>query len=116
MCTVAPDPTSSQARVPVRHVSYSYGSCLPPRESSGAPRVPQLWILPLYQEGSGAVTACPAVSYGPRASSIKKSLADLPVQLASHVPNARTHVSKVLDVKAIMGLQDVRAGSVINAY
>jgi hypothetical protein len=37
----------------------------------------------------------------------KKSLAGLPIQLDSHVPNARVHVSEALDIRAIMGLQDV---------
>jgi hypothetical protein len=37
------------------------------------------------------------------------------VQLGPHVPNARAHVSKVLDIRAIMGLQDVQAGSTVNA-
>jgi hypothetical protein len=35
--------------------------------------------------------------------------------LGKHVPNAHVHVSKVSDVRAIMGLQDVRAGSAFNA-
>jgi hypothetical protein len=39
----------------------------------------------------------------------------MPVQLDTHVPNERAHVSKVLDARAIMGLQDVRAGSAVNA-
>jgi hypothetical protein len=37
------------------------------------------------------------------------------VQLGSYVPNARTHVSKAPDVRAIMGLQDVRVGNTVNA-
>jgi hypothetical protein len=53
---------------------------------------------------------------GPWASSIQKSLAGLPVQLGQHVPNARAHISKALDIKAIMGLQNVRACSAVNAY
>jgi hypothetical protein len=35
----------------------------------------------------------------------------MPVQLDMHVPNARTHISKTPDVRAIMSLQDVRVGS-----
>jgi hypothetical protein len=31
-----------------------------------------------------------------------------------HVLNARTQISKALDIRAIMGLQDVRAGSAVN--
>jgi hypothetical protein len=46
---------------------------------------------------------------------MKKSLAGLPVQQGSPIPNACVHISKVPDVMAIMGLQDVRAGTVVNA-
>jgi hypothetical protein len=84
-------------------------------ESSSASCVIQLQILPPYWEGSGATTACPVVSCGSRASGIKKSLADLPMQLGLHVPNARVHVSKAPNDRAIIGLQDVRAGSTFNA-
>jgi hypothetical protein len=45
----------------------------------------------------------------------KKNLAGLPVQLGSHVPNACALVSKASDIRAITDLQDVWAGSVINA-
>jgi uncharacterized heparinase superfamily protein len=75
------------------------------------PCVPWLRILPPYWEGSGAATACPAVSYGSRASTIKKSLAGLPVQLGLHVLNVCAHVSKAPDIRVIMGLQDVRTCS-----
>jgi hypothetical protein len=54
--------------------------------------------------------------YGPQALSIKKSRAGLPVQLGTHVPNTRAHVSKAPHVRAIMRLQDVQAGSVVNTY
>jgi hypothetical protein len=36
------------------------------------------------------------------------------MQLGMHVPNARTHIFKAPHVRAIMRLQDVRAGSVVN--
>jgi hypothetical protein len=36
------------------------------------------------------------------------------VQLGTHVPNARPHISKAPHVRAIMLLQDVQAGSVVN--
>jgi hypothetical protein len=98
----------------VRHVPYSSGSCLPRGEGSRASHVLRLQTLPPYREGSGATTACPAVPCGPWASNIKESLADLPVRLDPHVPNARAHVSKAPDVKAIMGLQDVRVDNAIN--
>jgi hypothetical protein len=54
--------------------------------------------------------------YGPQASSIKKSLAGLSVQLGTHVPNARAHVSKAPHVRAIMHLQYVQAANVVNTY
>jgi hypothetical protein len=38
---------------------------------------------------------------------IKENLACEPMQLGSHVSKARTYVSKVPDVRAIMGLQNV---------
>jgi hypothetical protein len=53
----------------------------------------------------------PAAPCGPQVASIKKGLAVLPVQLGTHVSNARTHVSKALDIRVIMGLQDVRTSS-----
>jgi hypothetical protein len=96
MWIVAPDPASLLGRAPV------------------PPRVPLLRNLPPFQEGSGAVTHH-AVPCGPRASRIKKSLADLPMQLGSWVSKAHMHVSKVADARAIMGLQDMRAGDISNA-
>jgi hypothetical protein len=68
----------------------------------------------LSAEVGSSATMCPTGPYGPRASSIKKSLAGLPVQLDMHVPNAHTHVFKAPHVRAIMLLQDVQAGSVVN--
>jgi hypothetical protein len=38
------------------------------------------------------------------------------VQLGTYVPNTHAHVFKVPDIRVIMCLQDVRAGSVVNAY
>jgi hypothetical protein len=63
--------------------------------------------------GSDAATY-PTGPYGPRDSSIKKSLADLPVQLGTHAPNAHAHVSKVPHIRVIMRLQDVQTDSVVN--
>jgi hypothetical protein len=100
----------------VRHVSYSSGSCLPAREGSETPRILRLRILPPYREGFGATTTCPTVFYGAWASGIKKSLACLLVQLGTHVPNARVPVSKVPDIRATMGLQDMRVGCAVNAH
>jgi hypothetical protein len=51
----------------------------------------------LVQMGSGTTTY-PTVPYGPRVSSIKKSLAVLHVQLDMYVPNAHAQVSKVSDM------------------
>jgi hypothetical protein len=77
-------------------------------------RVLRLRTLLLYREGSDAIT-CHVVPCGPQASSIKKSLADLPMQLGSHVFKAQTQVSNAANVRVIMGLQDVQAGGVSNA-
>jgi hypothetical protein len=63
--------------------------------------------------GSDTIT-CPRDPCGPRVSSIKKRLADLPAQLGMHVPNERVHVSKVPHVRVIVHLQDVRTSSVVN--
>jgi hypothetical protein len=67
----------------------------------------------LAEVGSGAAT-CPAGPYEPWASSIKKSLPGLPVQLGTHVPNARVRVFSAPHVRFIMRLQDVQADSVVN--
>jgi hypothetical protein len=45
---------------------------------------------------------------------MKKSLANLHVQLGTHVPNARVHVSKAAHVRAIIRLQDVWGDSIVN--
>jgi hypothetical protein len=44
------------------------------------------------------------VSCGPWDISIKKSLAGIPVQLGSHVPNAHAYISKTPDIRTIMGM------------
>jgi hypothetical protein len=58
---------------------------------------------PSAEVGSSAVM-CPVVPYGPRGSNIKKNLADLFMKLGMNVPNARAHVFKTPDIRAIMGL------------
>jgi hypothetical protein len=114
MCPVVPDPASLIGRAPAP-LCLQWLRTLPPcREGSDALRVLRLRILPPYWEGFDAATH-PTVPCGPWASNIKKSLACLPMQLGSHVPNARTHVSKAHDIRAIMTRQDVRAGCAINA-
>jgi hypothetical protein len=79
-----------------RRVSYDFEPCFP------------------AGKGSGAATRI-AIPYVPWSSSIKKGLADLPMQIGSYVFKARVHVPKAPDARGIMGLQNVRAGSVINA-
>jgi hypothetical protein len=54
--------------------------------------------------GSDAAT-CHAAPYGPRISSIKKSISVMPVQLGTHVPNVHTQVSSAPDRAAIVRLQ-----------
>jgi hypothetical protein len=69
----------------------------------------------LSTELGSSAAMCLMALYGPRTSSIKKSLAGLPVQLGMHIPNARTYVSNAPDIRVIMGLQDVRADNTVNA-
>jgi hypothetical protein len=57
----------------------------------------------------GAAT-CPATPSGPRTSNIKKSIAVLPMQLGTHVPNAHAQVFNA----PAQGLHDVRASSAVN--
>jgi hypothetical protein len=64
--------------------------------------------------GGLRATTRPVVPCGTRASSIKKSLADLPVQLGQHVHNTHALIFKAPDIRAIMCLQDVWAGNTIN--
>jgi hypothetical protein len=64
-------------------------------------------------EGSDAATRY-AVPCAPHTSSIKKNLADLPVQLGTCVSKAHMHIFKAPDARAIMGLQDVRIGGALN--
>jgi hypothetical protein len=70
---------------------------------------------PTSQRGGFQAATCPAVPCGPWASSMKKSLVGLLVHKVSPVPNTRRHVSKEPDVRAIMGLQDMRASTAVNA-
>jgi hypothetical protein len=111
-------------------VSSGSGAHLPTKEGSGVatctvapnplgglrsivcPTTPD----PASLQGGLWATTRPTALRGPQALSIKKILASLPVQQGSHVPNARVPVSNAPDIRAIMGLQDVRAGTPINAY
>jgi hypothetical protein len=96
------------------HVSYVSGPRLLAEVGSGTAMC--LTALdPASLRGGLRAAMRPAVPCGPRISSIKKSLASLPVQLGMHVSNTRTHVSKASDIRAIMGLQDVRVGNTVNA-
>jgi hypothetical protein len=106
--SIALDPASLQWRAPVCRVSYISRSCLPAGEGFGPPCVPRLCIMPPCHEGSGAATTCPAVSCGPQASNINKSLAGPPVQLGSYVHNARVPVLNAPDVRVIICLQNVQ--------
>jgi hypothetical protein len=105
------------------HVSYGSRPRLRPRWAStlplsrgSRPRHVSYGSEPHFSTGKGSGAAThPAVPYGPHTSSIKKGLASLPIQLGSRVSKACTHVPKAPDARAIMGLQDVQAGNVINA-
>jgi hypothetical protein len=57
----------------------------------------RLRTRPPCWEGSDLATR-PVVPCGPRASNIKKSLVDLPMQLGLHVPNVRAHVSNAPNI------------------
>jgi hypothetical protein len=113
-------------------VSYSFGARLLAEVGSGTatyhmapeltsrlrwapvlPRVLWLWILLSAEVGFGAATF-PGAPCGLRVSSIKKRLVDMHVQLGTHVPNARVHVSKAPHVRAVTHLQDMWAGGVVN--
>jgi hypothetical protein len=59
-------------------VSYDFGPHLPAEVDSGT-------------------ATCPAASCGPRASSIKKIISVMHVQLNTHVPNAHSQVSNASD-------------------
>jgi hypothetical protein len=102
------------------HVSYSTGPYLLAKVGSGAvmclvapyatfligralvpPCVPWLRTPPPCRGGLRC-TMCPTAL--DHTSVIKKSLAGLTMQLRLLVPNARMHVYKVSDVRAIMGL------------
>jgi hypothetical protein len=115
------------------HVSCSTGPCLLVKVGSEAGtclvapvpvsllgralvplRVLRLRTLPPCLEGSSTITN-PTVPCGLQASSIKKNLAGMSMQLGSRVFKTRTYVSKASDVKVIMGLQDVRAGCTFSA-
>jgi hypothetical protein len=65
---------------------------------------------------SSDTVTCLVAPYGPWALSIKKSLAFLPVQLGTYALTARAHASMVPNIRVIMDLQDMRVGSVVNAY
>jgi hypothetical protein len=124
-CPVALDPTSLIGRTPAPPCVPWIRTPPPTRDGSGAPCVLQLHILPPWRGGLRSAT-CPmapdpaSLPGGFRCrhrmpcgflwttdSSIKKRLAGLPVQLGTHVPNARASVSNASDVRAIMCMQDV---------
>jgi hypothetical protein len=77
------------------HVSCSSDPRLRAKEDSGAAACPMAPdpCLPT-EEGSDAATH-PTAFCGSRASSIKKGLTDLSMQLGSRIPKACSHVSKV---------------------
>jgi hypothetical protein len=66
----------------------------PPRRALALLRVPRYQIPPPAEEGSGTTTR-PTVPCGPWASSIKKCLTSLAMQLGTCVSKVRSHVSKV---------------------
>jgi hypothetical protein len=111
------------------HVSNGSKTHLPDRKSSDA----AMCTVAPEPLGGLRCTACPAapnpasllgglcaatrlaVHYGSWASNIKKSLTGLPMQQGSQILNARSHISKAPNVKAIMGLQDMWVCHAFNA-
>jgi hypothetical protein len=75
-----------------------------------------LWLrTSLSIEVGFGAAMCHMTPCGSWASSIKKSLAGLPVQLGTHVFNAHVHIFKASDIMVIMDLQDVYASNTVNA-
>jgi hypothetical protein len=81
-----------------------------------APALPCVLWVRTSLPGWGGLGHCHVSHSSLRATCFKhkESLADLPVQLGTHVPNAHTHVFKAPHVRVIMRLQDVQADSVVN--
>jgi hypothetical protein len=99
----------------VRRVFYCSGFCLPTGGglwSAACPMTPDTTSL---SGGLRCRHRMPTIFCGPRVINIKKSLAGMPVQQGPPIFNARAHIYKVPGVRAIMGLQDVRAGTTVNA-
>jgi hypothetical protein len=96
------------------HVSHGFGSYLPALESSGGAAYPTA-PDPASLLGRAPTLPCVLQLCGPHTSRIKKVLDGLPMRLDSRVSMACLQVSKACDIRAIMGLQDVRAGSAVNA-
>jgi hypothetical protein len=120
-------------------MSCGSGPCLPAIEGSGAAHVSRGSRPRLPASKCSGVIMCtmaldPAILLGrapmlpcalrlrtlpPRwevsGASIKKNLSGLLMQLGPHVSKACVHVSKMPNVRAIMGMQDVRKGSAFNA-
>jgi hypothetical protein len=69
-------------------------------------------LVPRYIGPFPIIEKCGTVAYK---LNLPPSLVGLPMRLDPRVPNACVHVSNALDVRAIMGLQDVRVGSAVNA-
>jgi hypothetical protein len=127
---IVPDLPLGKSGLRYCHVSSGSGTRLPNRKGSGtatctvAPDV--LGGLryaacparpdPASLLGGLQAVMRPAVPCGPRATNIKKALAGLSMWQRPPVPNARAHIFKTPDVRAIMSLQDIRAGSAVHAY
>jgi hypothetical protein len=97
------------------HVSYGSEPRLPIEVGSSAATCPIAPDLASRLRWASTLPRVPRV-YAPRASSIKKNLANLPMQLGTHILNTRAHVSKAPHIRAIMRLQYVQSGNVINTY
>jgi hypothetical protein len=128
-CPAAPNPASQPRWAPGCHVSSGPGTCLSTKVGSDIAMctvAPDPWgglwraacpVAPDPASLLGGLRAAThsTVPYGPRATSIKKSLAGLPVQQGPPVPKARVHIFRAPDVRAIRSLQDVQTGNIVNA-
>jgi hypothetical protein len=83
-----------------------------------ASTLPRVLCLQTSPPGWGGLWRCHMSHDSLRATCFKhkKSLADLSVQLATHVPNARAHIFNAPHIRVNMRLQDVQAGGVVNTY
>jgi hypothetical protein len=110
-CPMAPDLNSRQRWAPMLSRVLWLRTLPPDRGGLRCYHMSYVFGPRLPAEVGSDVVMYPAVPCGPWASSIKKSLAVLPVQLGTHVSNARAQVSKAPARQRSQCLQGVQTGS-----